>query len=46
MTLFIKDTIRDGGNTTLYAADTVYTVDRVYTVDMVYSVDWFTLLTC
>ena len=44
---FLKNTIRDGGSTTLYAAntvDTVYTVDMVYTlytvdtVDMVYTV--------
>ena len=40
-----KNTIRDGGSTTLYAAytigtaDTVYTVLMVYTVDMVYTVN-------
>ena len=30
-----KNTIRDGGNTALYAAYTVDTVDAVYTVDTV-----------
>ena len=43
-----KNTIRDGGSTTLYAAYTVdtvdavdmdYTVDMVYTVDMIYTID-------
>ena len=52
----VKNTIRDGGNTTLYAAnivdtvftvdtvDMVYTVDIVYTVDTVYNVLWLKLL--
>ena len=31
----IKNTIRDGGSTALYAVYTVYTVDMVYTVGMV-----------
>ena len=35
MTLFIKDTIRDGGST-LYAADTVYTVDTVNFIQTAY----------
>ena len=35
----IKNTIRDGGSTALYAVYTVYTVDMVYTFDMVYNVD-------
>ena len=48
-----KNTIRDGGSTTLYAAYTVdtvdavdmdYTVDMVYTVDIVYTVMWLKLL--
>ena len=29
-----KNTIRDGGSTALYTADTIDTVDMVYTVDM------------
>ena len=36
-----ENTIRDGGSTALYAADTVdmyYTIDVVYTVDMVYTI--------
>ena len=36
--LEMKNTIRDGGSTTLYAANTVDTVYTVYTVDMVYTV--------
>ena len=35
MTLFIKDTITDGGSTMLYAADTVYSVDTVDTVNFI-----------
>ena len=34
-----KNTIRDGGNTTLQAAYIVDTLDMVYSVDMVYPVD-------
>ena len=34
-----RNTIRDGGSTTLYAAYTVYTAYIIDTVDMVYTVD-------